>query len=310
MNKLILLILFIFSISISAQDKGVNIQHIYISELINSIEENTFTSFDTDDIEWRKKTIAKITSNSNVQEASFLKTAMVLYMLQYKLGDKVFFKGIENYKSFLSNENKKINIADLQYFLENESGVELTRFFNDWFKSKGHPSYHINWFQNETTNDVSFTIKQIQSDPSVSFFELPIPIKLKGIDNESQLVRLEISENGQNFTANIPFIIESVEIDPEHQLISKDNIAKIGIDQELLYNNITLYPNPAINLIQIQNSSDAVVEKVSIFNTLGKLVLEETNPLSAISLKTLSVGIHLVKIETSQGTLHKTILKK
>ena len=310
MNKLILLILFILSISISAQDKGINIQQIYLTELISSIEENSFTSFDTDDIEWRKKTIAKITSNSNVQEASFLKTAMILHMLQYKLGDKIFFKGIENYKSFLSDENKKINIADLQYYLENESGVELTRFFNDWFKSKGHPSYHINWFQNETTSDVSFTIKQIQSDASVSFFELPIPIRLKGANNESQLVRLEISENNQNFTANIPFVIESVEIDPNHQLISKDNIAKIGVDQELLHTNITLYPNPAINLIQIQNSSEAVVEKVSIFNTLGKLVLEETNPLSAISLKTLSMGIHLVKIETSQGTLHKTILKK
>ena len=50
--------------------------------------------------------------------------------------------------------------------------------------------------------------------------------------------------------------------------------------------------------------------KVSIFNMLGKLVLEATDPLSAIDLKELSLGMHLVKIETSQGTLHKTILKK
>ncbi len=54
----------------------------------------------------------------------------------------------------------------------------------------------------------------------------------------------------------------------------------------------------------------AVVEKVSFFNMLGKLVHEELNPLTAIDLKQLPLGMHLVKIETNQGTLHKTILKK
>ena len=43
---------------------------------------------------------------------------------------------------------------------------------------------------------------------------------------------------------------------------------------------------------------------------LGKLVLQETNPIAAINLRPLSFGIHLVEIETSQGTLHKTILKE
>jgi hypothetical protein len=42
---------------------------------------------------------------------------------------------------------------------------------------------------------------------------------------------------------------------------------------------------------------------------LGKLVLQQSNPIAAINLKPLSFGIHLVKIETSKGTLHKTILK-
>lgn len=85
---------------------------------------------------------------------------------------------------------------------------------------------------------------------------------------------------------------------------------KTGVDQEQLNTLISLYPNPAKNILNIQSSNDAVVEKVSIFNMLGKLVIEETNPIAAINIKPLSFGIHLVKIETSQGTLHKTILKE
>ena len=103
---------------------------------------------------------------------------------------------------------------------------------------------------------------------------------------------------------------DKVEVDPEHHLISKNNTVKNGVDQEILSTNISLYPNPAKNALNIQNVSDAVVEKVSIYNMLGKLVLEESNPLLAINLKPLSFGIHLVKIETNQGVLHKTILKE
>ncbi len=311
MNKLIRLFLFIFPlIVISQENESFSMQNMYLSEFVHSFDENSFLGLDTDNVNWRKETVKKITSKSNIQEASFLKTVMVLHMLKYKLGDAIFYKAIEHYKNDVEEQNLEVDLLDLQYYLEDGSGIELTYFFNDWFKSKGHPSYQISWFQNEDTNEASFTVKQLQSDASVSFFELPVPIKLIGTKDQSQLVRLELSENGQSFNASIPFKIKSIEFDPETQLISNNNIVKVGIDQEILNKEISLYPNPAIDLIKIQNSSEAVVEKVSIYNMLGKLVLEKSNPLISINLKPLSEGMHLVKIETSQGTLHKTILKK
>lgn len=311
MNKLFPLLLFIFSlISYGQENKPFDVQNAYLNELLSSYEDKSFSSFDSDNIEWRTKTVEKLTSKSNLQKSSFLKTAMVLHMLKYKIGDATFSKAISSYKNNLVKKDKKADLLDFQHHLENLSGIELTRFFNDWFKSKGHPSYEIAWFQNEQTFETSFTVKQKQSDKSVSFFELPVPINLVGEDDESQLVRLELSKNGQTFNAIIPFKINEVQIDPEHQLISKDNVAKIGIDQEILNKEISLYPNPAVNDITVLNDSEAVVEKVSIYNMLGKLIVEELNPLNAISLKDLSNGMHLVKIETSQGTLHKTILKK
>lgn len=289
--------------------ESLNIHDVYLQELITTPEDDFDSYLDTEDSKWRKATIEKITSE-NYNEPSFLKTAMVLHMLKYKLGDEAYNNSIDAYLLQLNKNNSAASIKEFQSITENQTGEDLSNFFNDWSVGKGFPSYEISWFQNEKNNEVSFIVSQTQSDPSVAFFEMPIPIEVSNDNGDSQIIRLELSENKQSFTGKLPFKIENVLIDPEHHLISKDNTVKNGVDQEILSSNIMLYPNPAKNALNIQNASDAVVEKVSIYNMLGKLVLEESNPLLAINLRPLSFGIHLVKIETNQGILHKTILKE
>jgi len=308
MKKYLLLILFIFS-TISYAQEEIEIYDSYLNELITPMGEKSIIYFDSEIISQRRATVNKITSD-NYFDPSFLKTAMVLHMLKYKLGDEDYTNAIDAYVLELNQSNLTATLKGLHESIEKQLGIDLSDFFNDWFIGKGYPSYEISWFQNESNNNISLTATQTQSDNSVSFFEMPVPIKVSGEEGESQFIRLELSENKQSFTGFIPFKIKTVEIDPDYQLISKDNIVKIGIDQEVLNTTISLYPNPARNSLNIQNSSEAEVEKVSIYNMLGKLVLQETNPIAAINLKPLSFGIHLVKIETTQGTLHKTILKK
>jgi len=308
MKNFLLLILFIFSTISYAQDELV-IYDSYLHELITTTEEKSFINFDSESISQRKAIVEKITSNINY-DPSFIKTAMVLHMLNYKLGDEDYNKGIDTYLFELNQSNQTASVKGFKESLEDQTDLDLSDFFNDWFIGKGFPSYEISWFQNKENNTINISAKQNQSNNSVSFFEMPVPIKVSSEDGESQFIRLELSENKQSFTGSIPFSINTVEIDPEYQLISKNNIVKSGIDQEVLNTTISLYPNPAKNSLNIQNSSEAQVEKVSIYNMLGKLVLQESNPIAAINLKPLSFGIHLVKIETTQGTLHKTILKE
>ena len=308
MKKLLLLSLFILSGFCYAQEE-LNIFDSYLHELLRPTEEKSVISFDIDNISHRKSTIEKITSDS-YNDPSYLKTAMILHMLKYKLGDEEYTHGINSYLAELNQNNQTATFKSFKESIETQSHLDVSDFFNDWFIGKGFPSYEISWFQNESSNAISITVNQIQSDPSVSFFEMPVPIKVSNEQGESQFIRLELSGNKQSFTGIIPFIIKTVQIDPEYQIISKNNTVKNGIDQEVLNTTISLFPNPARNSLNIQNSSDAVVEKISIYNMLGKLVLQETHPMAAINLRPLSFGIHLVEIETSQGTLHKTILKE
>ncbi|HBK71153.1 MAG TPA: hypothetical protein DDZ39_05770 [Flavobacteriaceae bacterium] len=308
MKRILPLILLIFSCAIYSQEE-MNIQDVYLQELITTPVGDNFANLNTEDVNWRATTIKKITSKTT-EKVSFSKTAMILHMLKYKLGDDNYINAIDAFLLELNENNTSATIKSFQTSIEAHLNEDLSDFFNDWFVGKGHPSYEVSWFQNKKTKAISITATQKQSDASVSFFEMPLPIKVSNKNGESQIIRLELSENKQSFKGMLSFKIDSVSIDPEYQLISRNNTVKNGVDQEVLNKTISLYPNPAKTYINIQNSSDAIVEKVSIFDMLGKLVFEEDNPLLAINLKPLAFGIHLIKIETDQGTLHKTILKE
>ncbi len=241
---------------------------------------------------------------------SYRKGAMILHMLRYKLGDEDFFQAMKNYLADPDLAFSYAKTKDLKKHLENVSGLELTEFFDDWLYGEGFPSYEVGWHQNKDNNIIQFTVNQTQSHSSVSFFEMPLPVKVIGLYGKSEIIRLEVTKNGQIFNTSIPFEIASIQIDPEIQLISKNNSAVLGIDSFELKNSISIYPNPIKNTLNIKNNSSATLNKITIYNVLGKTLLQLNNPPSKINMSSMHVGVHLIKVETSLGTFFKTIIKE
>ncbi len=274
---------------------------------------------------WRQSMVNNITSQTNGStfvndttsvgrifdgRLSYRKGAMILHMLRYKLGDEDFFQSMKNYLADPDLAFSYARTKDLQEHLENVSGLELTEFFNDWLYGEGYPIYEIGWHQNPDNNIIRFTVNQTQSHSSVSFFEMPIPVKVNGSNGESEIIRLEVSKNGQIFNTTIPFNIVSIQIDPEAQIISKNNSAVLGVDSFELKNSINIYPNPVKNTLNIKNNSTATLNKITIYNILGKSILQINNPPSNVNTYNMQTGVHLIKVETSRGTFFKTIIKQ
>ncbi|MCA0933506.1 T9SS type A sorting domain-containing protein [Lutimonas saemankumensis] len=241
---------------------------------------------------------------------SYRKGAMILHMLRYKLGDDAFFSGIKNYLKDPDLAFSYAVTSDLQRHLEASSGKELEEFFKDWYYGEGYPTYEAIWSQKESDLILNIRIRQEQSHPSVSFFEMPVPVTVTGPFGETEKLRLEVSENDQMFSAQLDFRAISVEIDPDYHLISKNNNAVLGLDDESLQNMISIYPNPVADLLNIGTNGIVQIEKLTIYNVLGEKMMEEEDPSSRISMQGLEFGVHLVVIETDQGTMRKTILKK
>ncbi len=275
--------------------------------------------------QWRKSIVNSITSISSGStfvtdttsvsrifdsRLTYRKGAMILHMLRYKIGDDNFFSAVKNYLADPSLAYSYAHTNDLQRHLEATSLLDLDEFFADWFYGQGYPEYDLVWSQNESDQIIHFQVSQDQSHPSVSFFEMPLPVTVNGPSGESEKLRLEVSEDEQLFSIQLNFKVVSVQVDPESQLISKNNRAVLGLDTESLQNIVSVYPNPVSDVLNISTNGFVHIKNITIYNVLGEKMMEIADPSNQISLEQLNFGAHLVVIDTDQGSLHKTILKK
>ncbi len=86
----------------------------------------------------------------------------------------------------------------------------------------------------------------------------------------------------------------------------------LSIAENSFETQINLYPNPVKDSFRIQNDSNTTIAKISIYNILGKLVLQTNNTNNTIDVSTLKNGIYLVKI-TSDSTkiaIQKIVINK
>ncbi len=83
----------------------------------------------------------------------------------------------------------------------------------------------------------------------------------------------------------------------------------LDIDDVILNNQITLYPNPAKDILHIKFNNSLIINKVIIYNLLGKEIIEEKNIENSIDLEKLARGHYILKIITNKGYLVKRFLK-
>jgi aminopeptidase N len=256
-------------------------------------------------------TDAQITDVSRIfnYQITYNKGSMVTNMLRFKMGDTNFFQGLRNYLSDPNYAYKYAVTPQFQAKMEAVYGApgSLQEFFDDWVYNQGYPTYSINAF-NSASGQATIQINQTQSDPSVSYFEMPVPIRLTGASGQVQDVVLDNTANGQSFVVNVPFQVTGIVFDPNKNIISKNNSATLGIENYNLKTAIQMYPNPAGGILNIDMPTNSRLEKVIFYNNLGQKTLETDQ--NKIDVSALSSGIYIVSLDTSEGQFHKRFIKK
>ena len=238
---------------------------------------------------------------------SYNKGAMVLNMLRFKLGNAAFFQGLKNYLNDTALAYNYAKTPDLQMHLEAVSGMNLTEFFNDWIYNQGYPTYTIT-AHNSAPGQVQISINQTQSHSSVSFFEMPVPIRLIGESGQQKDVVLDNSFNGQIFQVDVPFVVSDVVFDPKKDIISKNNSTSLNVGNFDFKNQIKVYPNPATNKLNVNLPKGLMIEKTIFYNSLGQKIKESTSE-NSWDITNWSKGIYYMKIKTSLGTKQMSFIK-
>ena len=239
---------------------------------------------------------------------SYDKASMVVHMLRKKLGDDNFFQGATNYLNDPTLTFGYAKTEDLKRNMEAVSGEDLTEFINDWIYGEGYPRYTIKWNQ-ANSGSINVKISQTQTHSSVSFFEAPVPLRLKGTQGELLDIVLDNTSNNQTFQPTVDFTVQSVQFDPEFDLISRNNNVVLGTEDLDFANEIVLYPNPTFGMVNIEKPNTLQIQQIRIYNALGQLISSQEFS-ENLDLSKFANGILFVQLDTSEGIINKTIVKE
>lgn len=245
---------------------------------------------------------------------SYNKGSYLLNMLRVKLGDSAFFNGIRKYQKDPKVIYGFARTADLQRNLEEVSGQDLTAFFDQWFTGQGYPSYRLSWAQMGSSS-VKIRMEQETSDPSVHFFALTVPLLFKNA-TQQKLILVNNTFNGEEFLEHLGFIPDTVIIDPEYNLVTKNNVVQKVATPNSGNPGVTVYPNPIQNPLTIYlHDFNETSAELRLFNMAGQLVyrkrlqLVNGTEIVYVNMNFLARGTYVLKINSGKFTYSKKLLK-
>ncbi|MGJ8762290.1 MAG: T9SS type A sorting domain-containing protein, partial [Polaribacter sp.] len=135
-------------------------------------------------------------------------------------------------------------------------------------------------------------------------FEIPLPFDHKDIATEVRNIEMWLGYDYDEENTSLNGVAgDVIYFDQMTAVIEDVPTAKVN---SLQLEDVKVYPNPVEN--QLFFSAKETLNKVEIFNLLGKKVLSTTNTKS-IDVSSLSKSVYLVKISSNKGTATKKLVK-
>lgn len=124
-------------------------------------------------------------------------------------------------------------------------------------------------------------------------------------DKDGSSWSISLSDDGSILAVGAPYNI-GVGTDSGHVRVY--NLSPLLSSNEFVLSNFTLYPNPSSKDVFIQLQENLELEKVNIYDTLGKLIKTEKN--SIISVSSLSKGSYFFEVITNIGRAARIVIVK
>lgn len=273
---------------------------------------------------WKKQTVSRITlvpggsvyvqDTTNISRIfssrlSYSKGAYLLHMLRWVMGDEAFFNGLRNYYNDPEIANGFARHEDFVTHMEAAGDTSLTEFFNDWYYGEGFPVYSL-YYSDAGEGRYNLRLMQTPSHESVSFFEMPVPVRLYSADRTDSLdVKLVHSENNQEFTIEPGFVVDEVLVDPDYWLIS--SVAEVVNVPLLEWNqNLLLYPNPVRDELNIYLPGNGNIQSIELFDLHGKSLIQLEGHRNVVPLNSVPKGVYLVKVKTDGKQFTRRIVRE
>ncbi len=147
------------------------------------------------------------------------KGACVLHMLRSVLGDAAWRRSLRSYLK--RHAFGPVETADLRRACEDETGRNLSWFFDQWAHHGGHPELRVSRLWDEAAKSLLVTVEQVQETDDVTpLFRLPMTLE---VVTAGKRVRLTVDIHARRETIHIPLPARPryVALDPEHDVLKQ-----------------------------------------------------------------------------------------
>lgn len=226
------------------------------------------------------------------------KGSAIFHTLRYIFqNDSLYFASLRKYLATFAHSTALG--TDLKNVLENESGINLTPFFNEWYYGEGYPTFTVKWNQN-AQQQVFLRISQTPSMPSVTpLFHIPVDIKIQGNGGDTTI---RVNLNAAEEYISLPFspLVQNIVVDPDNWILNR--VSSVSKDIYLSdipaenQNSIRIYPNPASDILYIDNPNP---DKLDILDMNGKIISKHAKA-QQVSISHLQPGIYYIQMGKNQ----------
>lgn len=200
--------------------------HLYVLDKYGKAEMNKGLSKDREQViaftKKRKTPVVDTTAGNNIKALlntnSYQKGGWVLEMLRQKLGDSLFWKGIQVYYARFRNANA--STPDLQKVFEEVSDRKLDTFFHQWLYRPENPNLQIEWQYLAKEQTLELTIQQKTKEP----FQLQLDMLFTDSSGKETLRNIFLNEPVTR--VRFPYQYKPIKVvaDPDCHLLYEGNI--------------------------------------------------------------------------------------
>ncbi len=154
---------------------------------------------------------------------SYQKGGAILHMLRTYVGDSAFFAGLHKYltdNAYGTGEAERLRLA-----MEDVSGMDLTRFFKQWYYRPGHPKLDITYdykYNLENKLDGSGTVTVHIRQKTEKPWEFPLMIDIYE-NGQYHRYPVRVDDSVENFTFPFQRRPDLVNVGARHVLLARIN---------------------------------------------------------------------------------------
>ncbi len=195
-------------------------------EFLYALRTNAETYFQEDKEHYRRSIVTKVYKRPSdlFDRHLYEKGSVVLHMLHRELGEKLFRKSIHAYVR--KNAGRTVETTDLINAVEETTGRNMRRFFDQWVFGAGHPEFQIRSWWNAGKKEINLRVTQVHAqNGETGLFTINTSFSfLVGKNWKRENVRID--KKSALFTFKLPSEPAAILFDPDHAVLKKADFPK------------------------------------------------------------------------------------